>query len=242
MAIRVTIWNEFVHESERKDPRVLAVYPDGIHAALAAGLAAPDLEIRTATMDMPEHGLTHDVLEQTDVLVWWGHIAHHRVDDDIVLRVTERVLEGMGLIVLHSAHASKVFKRLMGTHTDRLCWREDGEKSRLWVTAPGHPIVQGIGAFLEVPADETYAEPFGIPQPETQVFITWYPGGEVFRGGNCYTRGNGRIFYFHPGHETFPIYYQPDVLRVIANAIRWANPTEAPDPAPLTGHTKRVEA
>ena len=56
------------------------------------------------------------------------------------------------------------------------------------------------------------------------VFISWHPGGEVFRSGCCFVRG-GRIFYFQPGHETFPIYYQPEIQTVITNAVRWVAPT-----------------
>ncbi len=238
MAIRLTIWNEFVHE--QRNEKVRAIYPSGMHGALAEHLASPDLIIRTATLDQPEHGLTDEVLAETDVLTWWGHTAHHHVSDEVVARVIERVHQGMGLIVLHSGHASKIFKKLMGTPTNCLSWREDNEKERLWVTAPGHPIAAGLGEHFDIPADETYAEPFGIPQPETLVFITWYPGGEVFRSGCCYTRGAGRVFYFQPGHETFPVYHQPEVIRVIGNAVRWAAPSRPPY-AYISTHIQRLE-
>ena len=223
--IRVTIWNENVHE--KKHPLVREIYPEGIHEALASGLKAHDtggdLSIRTATLDMPEHGLTKEVLEETDVLTWWGHCAHNEVKDEIVDRVQQRVLEGMGLIVLHSGHFSKIFKRLMGTAC-ALKWREAGERERLWVINPGHPIAQGIGPCIELEHTEMYGEPFSIPEPEEQVFISWFEGGEVFRSGNCWHRGNGKIFYFRPGHETYPIYHHKDVQRVITNAVHWAAP------------------
>lgn len=220
--IRVTIWNEFRHE--QTNPAVRAIYPDGIHGALAQHLGSDGFTTQTATLDQPEHGLTEMLLAETDVLLWWGHTAHEEVDDAVVERVQARVFDGMGLIVLHSGHYAKIFRRLMGTPCD-LKWREAGEKERLWVAAPGHPIAAGIHDYIEIPHAEMYGEPFGIPQPETVVFISWFEGGEVFRSGCCYTRGRGKIFYFRPGHETYPIYHQPDVLRVISNAVRWAAPT-----------------
>ncbi|HEU5329454.1 MAG TPA: ThuA domain-containing protein [Thermomicrobiales bacterium] len=219
--VRVTVWNEFVHE--REDAKVAAHYPDGIHAVIGTALEQAGFAVRTATLDEPEHGLTDEVLDATDVLVWWGHRAHERVADDIVNRVHERVLNGMGLIVLHSGHFSKIFKKLMGT-TCNLKWREGGDKERLWVVAPGHPIVEGLGEYIELPEEEMYGEHFDIPAPETLVFVSWFTGGEVFRSGCCYSRGQGKIFYFRPGHETLPTYHNPEVQRVIANAARWAAP------------------
>lgn len=221
--LRVTVWNEFIHE--RKNEKVRTVYPDGIHQAIAEGLRELDsgVEVATATLDQPDHGLSAERLDATDVLIWWGHMAHDKVADEIVERAHKRVLEGMGLIVLHSGHYSKLFKRLMGT-TCSLCWREADERERLWVCNPSHPIAQGIDRFFELPAEEMYGEPFGVPAPEEQVFISWFEGGEVFRSGNCYTRGAGRVFYFRPGHETYPTYYDKNVRRVIANAVRWAAP------------------
>ena len=220
--IRVTVWNEYLHE--KRSPEIAAVYPEGIHGAIAEVLRAQgDFEVGTATLEEPEHGLTDDVLDATDVLIWWGHMAHHKVSDDVVDKVQSRVLNGMGLIVLHSGHFSKIFRRLLGTSCG-LVWREMGEKLRLWVTAPGHPIVEGLGPYLEVPHTEMYGEFFDIPQPDELVFIGWFQGGNVFRSGCCFHRGRGKIFYFQPGHESFPIYYQPEIVKVIGNAARWAAP------------------
>lgn len=235
--IRVTVWNENVHE--KKHQLVQEIYPEGIHTAIAEGLkeqdAGGELAVRTATLDMPEHGLTEEVLAETDVLTWWGHCAHDAVDDAVVDRVQKRVLQGMGLIVLHSGHFSKIFKRLMGTAC-ALKWREAGERERLWVINPGHPIAAGIGPCIELENTEMYGEPFSIPEPEEQVFISWFEGGEVFRSGNCWHRGNGKIFYFRPGHETYPIYHNETIMRVIYNSVKWAAPqgwwesiTEAPN-------------
>ncbi len=223
--IRVTIWNEFVHE--RQNPTVAAIYPNGIHGALAEALSKHgDLNVHTATLDEPDQGLPPVVLDQTDVLLWWGHAAHDQVSDELVTRVQERVLAGMGLIVLHSGHFSKVFKRLMGTSC-ALCWREAGERERVWKINPGHPIAAGIGDCIEIEQSEMYGEPFGIPTPDELIFVSWFQGGEVMRSGATWTRGSGRIFYFSPGHEVYPIYHLPDVQRVIANGIRWARPQGA---------------
>ena len=179
------------------------------------------MQVRTATLDEPEHGLSEAVLETTDVLLWWGHQAHTEVSDHVVARVQQRVLAGMGLIVLHSAHESKIFKSLMGTGCS-LKWREVGERERLWCIEPEHPIAAGIGEFIDLPNTEMYGERFDIPAPEEVVFISWFEGGEVFRSGCTFQRGNGKIFYFRPGHETYPIYANPQVQQVIQNAIRWA--------------------
>lgn len=236
--IRVTVWNEFLHE--RQDPKIVEIYPEGIHGAIAKYLQSqPGFEVRTATLDEPEHGLTDDVLNGTDVLIWWGHKAHEKISDAIVDKVYRRVmLEGMGLIVLHSAHYSKIFKRLLGT-TCSLKWREASEKERLWVVAGGHPIVEGIDDYFEIENAEMYGEPFDIPRPDKLIFISWFKGGEVFRSGCCFYRGMGKIFYFRPGHETYPIYYDPNVLRVIENAARWAAPVKRPKP--VSGNVKPLE-
>ena len=226
--IRVTVWNEFRHE--KKDEHIRRVYPQGIHRAIADYLETQTgFAVRTATLDEPEHGLTESVLAETDVLIWWGHQAHAAVADAVVERVHARVLDGMGLICLHSSHFSKIFKKLMGT-TCNLKWRELGENERLWVVEPGHPIAAGVGQYIDIPHEEMYGEFFDIPEPDTLVFISWFPGGEVFRSGCCYHRGRGKVFYFRPGHESFPTFYQAEVRHVIANAARWAAPTAGPEP------------
>ncbi|QIB78532.1 trehalose utilization protein ThuA [Haloferax volcanii] len=225
--VTVTVWNEYRHEKE--DDEVAAVYPDGIHATIAEGLREAGYDVQTATLDDPEHGLTESVLDDTDVLAWWGHKAHDEVDDDIVDRVVDRVRGGMGLLVLHSGHYSKPFKRLMGT-TCSLKWRESGEKERVWVVEPGHPIADGLPESFEVPRAEMYGERFDIPAPDELVFTSWFEGGEVFRSGCCYTRGKGRVFYFRPGHETYPIYEQAEIRTVLDNAVEWAAPGDGPDP------------
>ncbi len=225
--IRVTVWNENVHEREHEN--VKKIYPDGIHNAIAGFLGVEeDIEVRTATLDMENCGLTDEVIDNTDVMIWWGHCHHDEVPDEIVKKVQSAVLKGMGMIFLHSAHHSKPFKALMGT-TCNLCWREDGDMERLWVVDPGHPIAQGLGKYFELEHEEMYGEPFGIPEPQKVIFLGWYEGGEAFRSGCCYVRGNGKIFYFQPGHETYPTYYNKDVQTVIKNAVRWAEPVNRLD-------------
>jgi trehalose utilization protein len=219
-ALRVTVWGENLHE--QKHEKVQAVYPRGMHTTIAEGIRENligDFVVRTATLDQPEHGLTAEVLAETDVLTWWGHMGHHLVEDKIVDRVQERVLSGMGLVVLHSGHWSKIFTRLMGT-TCALRWRDDDQET-VWTVNPGHPIADGIPPVFQIPQQEMYGEYFDIPQPEALVFISSFQGGEVFRSGCCFTRGQGRIFYFSPGHETYPVYYQPEVRRIISNAVKW---------------------
>jgi len=224
--IKVTVWNEGRHEKSHAE--VAKVYPQGIHNAIAEGLTEAGFKkVRTATLDDPEHGLTAEVLADTDVLIWWGHMAHGEVKDEIVGRVHQRVLEGMGLIVLHSGHHSKIFKKLMGT-TCNLIWREADENERLWIVEPGHPIAEGLPKYIDLPKEEMYGEIFDIPTPDALVMISWFKGGEVFRSACCFQRGQGHVFYFRPGHETYPTYYNPVIRKVVANAVKWAAPVHGP--------------
>jgi trehalose utilization protein len=221
-SVRVTVWGENVHERQEEDVR--ARYPRGMHAAIAEGIAAllgDRASVRTATLQEPEHGLTDAVLADTDVLTWWGHTAHGEVDDAVVDRVHQAVLGGMGLLALHSAHYSKIFGRLLGTACG-LQWRNAGERELVWTVDPAHPIAAGVPQPIVIDAHEMYGEPFEIPAPDELVFISSFAGGEVFRGGCCFRRGAGRIFYFSPGDQDYPIYHHPDIQRVIANAVRWA--------------------
>jgi len=222
--IRVTVWNEGVHEKQSDEVRKL--YPKGMGRQIAQYLRKqPGIKsVRVSELDMKDQGLSDHILKNTDVMTWWGHMAHHLVTDENAARVQQRVLDGMGLVVLHSGHMSKPFMRLMGTGCN-LKWREIGEKERLWVVDPSHPIVDGLPEYIELEHVEMYGEHFDIPQPDQQVFISWFQGGEVFRSGCCWHRSQGKIFYFRPGHETLPIYYDENVLRVIYNGIKWTMPT-----------------
>ena len=235
MTIRATVWGENHHEQTNKI--VAGLYPGGMHKCIADALNAdPGIRASTAVLQDPEHGMTAARLAETDVLLWWGHARHGLVEDAVVERVAEAVWAGMGLIVLHSGHFSKIFKRLMGTPCN-LTWREAGERERLWLTSPNHPIAAGLPNHFELETEEMYGEPFGIPEPQETVFVSWFQGGEVFRSGVTYKRGAGSVFYFRPGHETYPTYHDANVQRVLKNAVKWAhnpgprlkNLTEAPN-------------
>ena len=218
--MKVTIWNENLHE--KSNSRVTQLYPGGIHGYLKSVLECDGIEVRTATLAQRRCGLSDEVLENTDVLIWWGHMAHDKVPDKLVEKIHKRVLGGMGLVVLHSGHHSKIFRALMGT-TCNLRWR-DGDRERIWNINPNHPIAKGIPEHFSLNVEEMYGEQFDIPAPDEIVFLGWFAGGEVFRSGCCWTRGLGRIFYFQPGHESNPTFHNEYVQRIIINAVRWANP------------------
>lgn len=220
--IKVLVWNEYRHE--KTDKRVSDIYPDGIHKAIADFLRCDDIEVKTATMDDPNFGITAEILADTDVLLWWGHVAHKEIPDEVAYLVRDAVLEGMGMIFLHSAHHSKPFRYLLGTSCN-LTWRESSDSEVLWVIEPSHPITRGIDRYFKLEHEETYGEPFVIPTPDKLLLIGNYSSGEVFRSGCLFDRGNGKIFYFQPGHETFPTYYVPEVQTIIRNAVRFVAPT-----------------
>lgn len=222
--MRVVVWGENRHE--QFNDKVREIYPDGMHHTIARALRSllgEQVTVDTHVLDEPDHGLTEAVLAETDVLLWWGHIAHDEVDDVVIERVHRHVLEGMGIIVLHSGHHSKIFRRLMGT-TCSLRWRNDGDRELVWTVAPRHPIVEGVPQPIVVAGQEMYGEFFDIPEPDELVFISSFSGGEVFRSGVTYDRGYGRVFYFSPGDEAYPVYHHPDIQRVIANGVKWARP------------------
>jgi trehalose utilization protein len=238
MTIRVTVWGENVHEQKNKV--VAEVYPRTMHGTIAEFLNREDgIKATTVTLQDPDHGMTAKKLAETDVLIWWGHAAHGDVKDEIVERVADAVWSGMGVIFLHSAHFSKPFKRLMGAPCN-LSWREAGERERIWVTSRHHPIARDIPDHFEIEYEEMYGEPFGVPEPLETVFVSWFQGGEVFRSGLTYRRGAGNIFYFRPGHETYPTYHQPMVQKVIANGVRWAFNPEARLAAPTDAPNRPI--
>lgn len=219
--IRVTVWNEYRHE--KIDKAVSKLYPEGLHGKIAEFLSEEeDFCVKTATLDMPQHGLSDEVLGNTDVLIWWGHMAHDEVSDEIVEKLYKRINDGMGFIALHSAHYSKIFKKLMGTYC-KLQWRLD-DRERLWCIKPAHPIAVGIPEVIDIEKEEMYGEPFLIPEPDELIFIGSFSRGEVFRSGCTYYRGHGKIFYFQPGHEGYPVFYNKDIQRIIKNAVRWTAP------------------
>jgi len=233
--INVTVWDE------TQGP--IGPYPNGIYQAIADFLVESGQfgKVRTATQPEPEHGLTDEVLNDTDALIWWAHNHHKTVDDGVVEKVRKRVVEGMGLLVLHSGHAAKIFQQLMGSNTLHLRWREDGKAERVWKIEPNHPITAGLPDYFDIPQSEMYGEQFCIPAPDELLFISWYEGGEVFRSGCTFKRGLGKIFYFSPGHESFPVYYMPEVQQIIINAAKWAAPL-GDAPIQLLNPTKSPEA
>jgi trehalose utilization protein len=237
MSLRVTIWNENIHEQQVGSVPA-GIYPSGMHAAIKDLLVfelASEVEIRTATLDQKEHGLTQEVIDQTDVLMWWGHEAHPAVSDEVVQRVFDAVLGGMGLIVLHSAHYSKIFKKLMGT-TCSLRWRSSNDRELVWNVNPTHPIVQGVPDPIVIPLQEMYGEYFDIPTPDELIFISSFSGGEVFRSGATWRRGLGKVFYFSPGDQDYPVYHQKEIGKVLANAVVWAKPVVRSEPIDATFH------
>jgi len=219
--IRVTIYNEYIEE--KRDPAAVKIYPNGMHNAIKNFLDKnPDLEATAVTMELPDCGLTKELLDNTDVLLWWGHGYHGDVSDEVTRRVQRRVLNGMGFIPLHSSHMSKPFLALMGTSC-RLHWCDDHQEV-MWTVTPGHPIAKDIPEYFVLDSEEMYGEPFGIPNPDEVVFIGWFNHGNVFRSGVTFRRGNGKIFYFQPGHQSNPSYNNPHVLKIIENAVIWAKP------------------
>ncbi|QNK81754.1 ThuA domain-containing protein [Nakamurella sp. PAMC28650] len=248
-ALRVLVWGENRHE--QVEPQVAQRYPNGMHGAIADGIRenlGSAARVRTAVLDDPQHGLTEEVLADTDVLTWWGHAAHSEVDDEVVDRVHRHVLAGMGLVVLHSGHWSKILGKLMGTSCT-LRWRSEHDRELVWTVDPTHPIAQGVPNPIVIEEQEMYGELFDIPVPDELVFISGFTGGEVFRSGCTFKRGFGKIFYFSPGDQDFPVYFHQDVRRVISNGVQWARTVrpERSDPTLLrydtddfyTGHDYR---
>jgi trehalose utilization protein len=219
--LRVTIWNEYLHELQHDAVR--AIYPEGIHGALRRIVEerCEGATVRTATLRERDHGLSDELLAQTDVMFWWGHKAHAEVSDGWAAKVHGAVLSGMGFVALHSAHFAKPFKRLMGTNCS-LRWREADEKERMWNLAPAHPIMAGVPDHFELAQEEMYGERFDVPEPDELLMLSWFQGGDVFRSLCTWRRGHGRVVYFRPGHETYPSYHDANVRTIVANAAGWA--------------------
>ena len=238
--LRILVWNEGVHEDLNDPPTMAEMYPQGIHGAIKAGLAGffPTSEIGTATLADEEHGLSENRLAETDVLLWWGHWAHAEVSDAVIDRVHRHVLGGMGLVVLHSGHFSKIFTKLLGTSCS-LQWRNEGERELVWTVKPSHPIAAGVESPILIPRQEMYGELFDIPEPDDLIFISSFAGGEVFRSGVTFSRGKGRIFYFSPGDQEYPVYHQPQIQRVLANGVEWVAQPGVDRTAPGVGNPAR---
>jgi trehalose utilization protein len=240
--LRVLVWDENPHHASKE------LYPNGIRGGVLDGLVESDtlslLDAKSAHLDEPEQGVTDEILANTDVLVWWGHARHGEVKDELAERVAKRVQEGgMGFVALHSAHYSKTFKKVINGKGDlKGGWRESTDTEELTVCAPWHPIAEGVEDFI-LDNEEMYGGPFDVPPHEVLVLQSYFPlGGEVFPAGICWTVGTGidpaftsgpgkgvgqghgvgRVFYFRPGHETYPTYLDHRIRRVIYNAVKWA--------------------
>ena len=221
--MRVTLFTEYNASMDCDEAK--ASYPNGgMNPALEAFLKTEN-EVTTIIHSDGDDGsaLTEEILKNTDVLVWWGHWYHGSVNDKVADMVVEFVNRGMGFIALHSAHASKPFRRLVGTNGS-LSWREMGENERLWVIEKAHPITKGLGDYVDIPHEEMYGEPFAIPAPDELLFISWFKGGEVMRSGCVFNRGYGKVFYFRPGHETLPTYLNPQIQQIVLNAVKYVAP------------------
>jgi trehalose utilization protein len=224
VVLQVTVWNENIHETEEEE--IASIYPDGIHGAIGEGLRlllGESIQVHFATLNQPSQGLPDELLERTDVLLWWSHIAQEEVSDDLVARVHDRVLRGMGFIALHSATKSKILRRLLGTSCC-VRWRHGHDRELVWTVKPNHPIAQNLPEVFGIPQQEMFGEFFDIPEPDELIFLSTFSGGEVLRSGLCYQRGYGRVFYFSPGDQSYPVYHDRNIRQVLANAVQWAAP------------------
>ena len=100
-------------------------------------------------------------------------------------------------------------------------WHEAGLPSHVTTLLPEHPIARGIALHFDISKTETYVEPFHVPKPDAVIFQEKWDGYPEFRSGMLWSVGRGRVFYFRPGHETFPVYLEPIPLRIIGNAVEW---------------------
>lgn len=216
---KVVVW------SEGTAPKT--VYPYDVNTAIAEGLQPlKDWQIITASITDPDQGLSDDLLNSTSVLIWWGHQKHGDVKDELVAKIVRRVKEGgMGFIATHSAHYSKPLKALLGTNCGWKYYTDDGARVDLIVKSPKHPIAKGVKNFT-VPKTERYGDPFEVPPAETVVFDGIYtlPNGtkENAQQGMTWSVGKGRVFYFQPGHESYPIYFQEEIRHIFRNGVQWA--------------------
>ena len=239
--VRVLVWDEAPHHAPKE------MYPKSLNGAIADGLnemGQGRIVAKTANLDDPNQGITDEALAGTDVLLWWGHARHGEVTDETAARVIQAVHHGMGFIPLHSAHYSKTFRGVLNcTGHLKGGWRESNppDTEEITVCAPRHPIAQGVEDFV-LPQEEMYGNPFDVPPPLAVVFQSYFPqGGEYFPsftatvgegidldftsgpgGGKGQGEGKGRVFYFRPGHEAFPTYFDPNVRRILHNAVLWA--------------------
>lgn len=202
------------------------VYPNDINAAIAEGLKPlKGWEVQAVSINDPDQGLPDDLLNSASALIWWGHQRHGDVKDELVAKIKTRVTEeGMGFIATHSAHYSKALKAILGTPCGWSYYTDDGAKLDMVVKAPTHPICKGVKDFT-IPHTERYGDPFQCPTPETVLFDGIYTmkddKTEHCLQGFTWTIGKGRVMYFQPGHEGYPIYFMPEVQQIFRNGVQW---------------------
>lgn len=234
--MNITIFNEY-HPNEHTG-KAEKNYPGGIHIALKSIFESQEYDVVTATQEQACNGLTDEILDNTDVLLWWSKNWDNELLNSVADKVVSRIREGMGAVFLHSAKNSKPFLRLTGTTsaTAPVSWKEPGESERLFVVSPAHPIAEGIPSGYVIPNEEPYCEYFDIPKPDDIVFLGGFGNGMCIRAGVTFTRGAGKIFFFQPGHDSFPVYNDKVIRRIILNAVNWAKPVAKP--APIAEETK----
>lgn len=217
----VVVWSEGTAPKE--------VYPNDINGAIAEGLKElKGWEVVVANLSDPNQGLPDELLNRADVLIWWGHQRHDQVKDPLVSKIVKRVKEdGMGFISLHSSHFAKPNKALMGTACSWGAYVGDSTTLKVTVKDPGHPIAKGVKEFTIV-HNERYSDPYAVPTPQSVVFegIATLKDGKVdpSQQGFTWQIGKGKMFYFQPGHETNPVFYDANVGRIMINAVQWAAP------------------
>jgi len=273
--VKVVVWDE-------QQPAQKQAYSSFLGNSVAEHLGAqPGISVRSVNINDPGQGLAGGVLDDCQVLIWWGHVRHAEISAETGRSIVERIKDGkLSLVALHSAHWSTPFVEAMNERTrldvvgkfhsegnERLeitfvspaqrymvpkadarvtpyvSWRKfpdglakatvhlplccfpayrgDGKPSRVTLLKPDHPIAQGIPKEFEIPQTEMYDEPFHVPQPDEVILEERWAAGEWFRSGAVWKLGKGRVFYFRPGHETYPIYKQPIPLKIMTNSVRW---------------------
>lgn len=221
----VVVWSEGTAPKE--------IYPNDINGAIAEGLKASplmkDWDVVIAGIDDPDQRISDELLKKTDVLIWWGHKKHGDVKDALVDKIEKRVKEeGMGFIALHSAHFAKPNKRIMGTPCTFAAYVCDNKENVVSVAMPNHPICKGVAKTFTVANDERYSDPYAVPTPDavplTAIQVRNDGTKEEAKMGFCWTVGKARMFYLQMGHETNPIYFDPEIRKVMANAVLWAAP------------------
>ena len=274
--IQVVVWDEQQEKQKR-------AYPNYLGNHIASHLQKNEsLDVLSVNLNDPGQGLSDEVLENCEVMVWWGHVRHTEISLETSKKLIRRVKEGkLNLIFLHSAHWANPFIEAMNEvvrhrvenkyaalgnkveieyayipDSNRFTvpplgsivkpsiyerkfphgnvkvrvdmpscvfpfYRPDGKPSTLITLKPKHPIAQGIPSSFTIPETEMYDEPFHIPEPDEVIFEERWDAGEWFRSGALWQIGEGKVFYFRPGHELYKVFYEPLPLKIVENAVLW---------------------